>query len=71
MKSPASDEERKNCRRFDLMVYESILFYLYGKKNAEDAAKLDPKKYQDLMKKFFSKSFLNEEQKIERTLKAM
>ena len=42
------------------MVYESILFYLYGKKSADDAAKLDPKKYQELMKKFFSKSFLNE-----------
>ena len=42
------------------MCYRAILLYLYEKKNLEEAPTLDPKKYKDLMKKFFSKSFLNE-----------
>lgn len=71
MKTPPSEEEKKNCMTFDLMCYHSILYFLYDKKNSDTADSLDPSKYKTFMKKFFSKSFLNEKEKIDRTLQAM
>jgi len=50
---------------FDLISYHAILVYLYdvsSKSTLEkiDLKKLDVKKYQEFMKRKFSKSFLNE-----------
>lgn len=71
MKTPPTKEEQENCENFDLMCYNAIIMHLYGVKSCDKATKENPKKYIDLMRKFFGKSFLNEEEKIKRTLKAM
>ena len=53
------------------MCYHAILMYVYGIKGSDKAPAENPQKYQALMKKYFAKSFLDEDEKIRRTLSAM
>ncbi len=63
-------------KMFDLISYHAILVQLYGissKQTLEkiDLSKLDIKKYKEYMKMKFSKSFLNEEEKLNKVFKML
>ena len=60
-------------RSFDLISYHALLRYTYKIKDLKDleSQKINPQKYIDLSEKFFSKSYLNEDKKIQKVTQVL
>lgn len=60
-------------RTFDLICYHALLRYAYKIKDLKEVEsnKITPEKYINLCEKFFSKSYLNEEKKIQKVTEAL
>jgi hypothetical protein len=67
-------EEKAEALEFDLLCYKCILSHVYQKdfsELAKNLGSLNIQEYSKFMEFMFSKSFLNEEKKLEKTLNAM
>ncbi len=56
---------------FDLLCYKTIIKYVYKSSDIDQIKPTKIKPYQEFMTMFFSKTFLNEKNKIESVLKAI
>jgi hypothetical protein len=51
-------------RTFDLLCYHALLRHAYKIKSITEVANKDADSYNQLMKKFFSRSYLDEDKKL-------